>query len=232
MNVLQGACGFMLAACAGLAQAHSAGNGMRPRTADAADGMLFFESVLQGHLVDTCKRLDPELAPQLDAAWTQWLHDRAGRLRNGRAYSLKVFEERGSSEQRESDEIRDGIRARFEPQIAADPQKRCAVILQAIKSDELYKDAALPVPARGGTLASPTLTQDVYRQAQVVASCLDTESVELLVLERTPTLIREQWILHGCGKTVPLHITFTPGATSGTTNFVISPEKSAARAGE
>ena len=67
MNVLQGVCGFMLMICAGLAQAQSAGNGMRPRTADAADGMLFFESVLQGHFVDTCKRLSPQLAPQLEA---------------------------------------------------------------------------------------------------------------------------------------------------------------------
>lgn len=232
MNVFRGFCGFVLMTCAGLAQAQSIGNGTRPRTADAADGLLFFDSVLQGHFVDTCRRLSPELAPQLDAAWTQWLQDRAGRLRNGRAYSLKVFEERGSNEQKESDEIKEGIRTRFEPQIAADPKTRCAAMLRGIKSDALYKDAALPVPTRGGTLADPTLTQDVYRQAQVAASCLDTESVELLVLERTPTLIREQWILHGCGKAVLLHITFTPGATSGTTNFVISPDKSAAPAGK
>jgi hypothetical protein len=232
MNVLQGVCGFMLMICAGLAQAQSAGNGMRPRTADAADGMLFFESVLQGHFVDTCKRLSPQLAPQLDAAWKQWQHDRAARLRNGRAYSLKVFEERGSNEKKESDEIKESVRSRFEPQIAADPQTRCAAMLQGIKGDALYKDAALPVPTRGGTLASPTLTQDVYKQAQVVASCLDTESVELLVLERTPTLIREQWILHGCGKASPMQITFTPGTVRDTTNFVISPEKPATPTGE
>lgn len=232
MNAFWGACGLMLATCCGPALAQSAGNSIRPRTADAADGMLFFDSVIQGHLVDSCKRLDPELAPQLDAAWKQWQQDRAGRLRNGRDYSLKVMAERGSNEQKESDALKEGIRSRFEPQIAADPRKRCAAMLQGLSGDTLNKDASLPVPTRGATLASATLSMDVYKQAQVAASCLDTESVELLVLERTPTLIREHWILHGCGKAVPLRITFTPGAASGTTNFVISPEKPAIPAGK
>jgi hypothetical protein len=211
---------------AGLTYAQSTATTTRPRTADAADGLLFFESVMQGHLVDTCKRLDPESALQLDAARRQWLEDRAGRLRNGRAYSLKVFEERGSNEQKESDQIKEGMRKHFEPQIASDPKKRCATVLASMGADEWSKDPVLPVPTRGGTLASTTLAEDVYKQAQAAASCMDTESVELLVLERTPTLIREQWTMHGCGKAVPLGITFTPG-TVGTTNFTIKPEAAA-----
>lgn len=229
MHGLRIGAGLALLAAAGLANAQStfAGGTQRPRTADASDGLLFFNSVMQGHLVDACKRLDPERAPQLEAAQRQWLQDRAGRLRNGRAYSLKVFEERGSNEQKESNEIKDGVRTHFEPQIAADPKAPCAAMQASIEQDVLYKDAALPVPTRGTTLASPTLGQDIYKQAQIFASCANTESVEMLVLERTPTLILEQWILHGCGKAVPIRITLTPGPSADTTSFNISRETAA-----
>jgi hypothetical protein len=115
------------------------------------------------------------------------------------------------------------VRKHFEPQIAADPKGRCAAILASIEEDQWSKDPALPVPTRGGTLASVTLAQDVYKQALADASCEDIDSVELLVLESTPMLIREQWTMHGCGKAVPLSITFTPGAAAGTTSFMIKP---------
>lgn len=227
MNGLRIGAGLALLVGAGLVQAQSAETAKLPRTADASDGMLFFNSVMQGHVVDVCKRLDPERAPQLDAAHRQWLQGRAGRLRNGRAYSLKVFEERGSNEQKESDQVKAGVLANIEPLIAADATTRCATLLTSIQGDFLSKDAALPVPTRGGTLASPTLSQDVYKKAQAFASCANTESVELLALQRTPTLIRERWILHGCGKAVPMLIAFTPGPTAETTRFTISPEPAA-----
>jgi hypothetical protein len=232
MKVLRGTVGAILMACCGAALAQSAGNGMRYRTADAADGGLFFESVVQGHLVDTCKRLSPELSPQLAAAWEHWQQERRARLRNGRAYSLKVMQKRGSNEQQNSDELKEGIRSRMEPQIAAEPQTRCTAILEGIKGDDLYKDPVLPVPTRGTTLAGATLSMDVFRKVQVEASCLEPELAELLVLERTPTLIREQWILHGCGKVVPLLVTLKPSPVPGTTLFEVRPDTSVAPAGK
>ena len=104
-----------------------------PRTADAADGELFFQSVVQGHLVDLCRQLAPELASKLGTARQKWLDDRAQRLTNGRAYSLKVMEEQGTTEQKSSDDLRDSIVARAEPQFRQDPQASCVRVLSAIE---------------------------------------------------------------------------------------------------
>ena len=208
---------------AALAQAQTpALPGTRFRTADASDGALYFDSVLQGHLVDACTRHDPETAAQLGTAHLQWLQNRTARLRNGRAYSLKVFEERGTSDQAESDALRQTVQTRIEPGIQADAKTRCAAMRASIEQDVWTRDPALPVATRGGTLADARLTRDIYQLAQARAACVQTESVELLVVQRTPDLIREQWILHGCGKAVPLRIEMRPSAMPDTTAFSVA----------
>lgn len=98
-----------------------------------ADADTFFQSVLIGHMVDACKRHDVRNADTLTAAWQNWLTDRSGRIARGRAYSLEVFKERNTTEQAESDALRDGVHTRFEPQIVADPKKVCAGVLQVIQ---------------------------------------------------------------------------------------------------
>ena len=307
-----------------------------PRTADAADGELFFQSVVQGHLVDLCRQLAPELASKLGTARQKWLDDRAQRLTNGRAYSLKVMEEQGTTEQKSSDDLRDSIVARAEPQFRQDPQASCVRVLSAIEEmpiapspsaanptvdatiyvqSMLHEDqvatcsrlrpsltsrlssalqgwlremaqpiergriyalehrkqygttadaqrkwahdtfasqsepeitaepdkqceavanvleGGFPVPLHGATLADRTLRIDIYRQAQVAASCLKTDSIDITVLQRTPTFIGERWVLQGCGKKVPMTVSITPGS-AGTTNFAIKLDRAANPTGE
>lgn len=182
--------------------------------AEATQMRDFVGSFMNGQVVTTCANHGYARSEQLSSAYAAWKKPLTQSIEQGEAAMLHRYPEFGGSKESLLAEMTGRYRKDTEPAVAAGVAIACDARLRLLET-------GVPVPFSGRSGTDHGLRLDIYNQAQMAATCWQVDSISASIVKFDPSgTSEEQWLIDGCGKPVPVSVTYSPRAGGGT-NFVV-----------
>jgi hypothetical protein len=206
MRVLVGAC---------LMPLHAFAQAPDPAAlAEALQMRDFVASFMHEQVAATCASRGFAQADRLSAAYAAWKAPLVQSIEQGEGALLRHYAEFGGSKETLRSEMTKRYRADTEPAVISDVTQACDASVRLLET-------GVPVPFSGRSGTDHRLRMDIYNQAQMASTCWQVDSIEASVVNFDPQgKSEERWVVAGCGKPVPVSVTYSPRAGGGT-DFVV-----------
>jgi hypothetical protein len=188
--------------------------------AEAVQMRDYIASFMHGQVAATCAARGYTRSEQLSAAYATWKATLAPSIERGEVALLRHYPEFGGSKDAMLALMAERYTRDTEPAIVADVANACDALVRVLKT-------GIPVPFSGDSGTDHRLRMDIYNQARMAVTCWQIDSISASVIKADPQGSSvERWTLDGCGKPVPVTVTYSPHAAGGT-NFAVGVEGNA-----
>jgi hypothetical protein len=176
--------------------------------AEALQMRDFVASFMHEQVVATCASRGFAQSGRLSAAYVAWKAPLAQSIAQGEGVLLRRYAEFGGSRETLRSEMTKRYRADTEPMVTSNVAAACDARVRLLET-------GVPVPFSGRSGTDHRLRIDIYNQAQMASTCWQVDSIKASVVNFDPQgKSEERWVVAGCGKPVPVSVTYSPNACS------------------